>query len=31
MPAWQDILDEDEIKDVAEYVYTTARADGWPK
>ncbi|KAF5825312.1 hypothetical protein DUNSADRAFT_11812 [Dunaliella salina] len=31
MPAWQDILDEDEIKDVAEYVYTTAKANGWPR
>lgn len=29
MPAWADRLDEDEIANVANYVYTVASKDGW--
>ena len=31
MPAFADVLDEDEVKDVAEYVYNTSLANGWIK
>lgn len=29
MPAWKDTLDDDEIEAVANYVFETAKADGW--